>query len=95
METRNFFTFCFFDHGSGKIISREEIRVLQSVTCRAVWLQKKCDPRFEWETTLLVIVFHFIYPSQVNLKTSLDLDQTAHKYTHPVVLSPCSTVIGG
>lgn len=52
-----------------KILSTEEIGVLQSDTHRAVWLQKKSDLMFERETTLLVTFFRFIYLSQVNLKT--------------------------
>ena len=83
--------------GLRKIVSPDEIRVLHSVTCQAMWLEKKSDPRFEWETMLLVIVFHFIYISQVNLKTSLDLDQTAHTnaHIHEFSLPPYATVIGG
>lgn len=52
-----------------KILSTGEINVLQSDTHWAVWLQKKSDPRFEQETTLLVTFFYFIYLSQVNLKS--------------------------
>lgn len=36
-----------------------------------------------------LLVFHFIYPSQVNLEAMLDLDQTAHQ----TLIHSCSTAL--
>lgn len=83
------FTLCFFDPISGKQFLAKKSGFYSTSHTELCGYRRNVIPALNGCARSLLCCSIFIYPSQVNLKTSLDLDQTAHKYAHPVVLSPC------